>query len=841
MFVGGTGPLGTAQRARVLLILCALFSACQASALTLDDQCESCRSGLPPGGAAPAVAPPEPLLLKRDNDCVACATVTPAALTPASVETFVSLTVNLQPRGDVLVLLAQDGEVLMREDDFKALDVKRVSYTPSVIDGVAYVGLRNVPGLQVSFDLAKLELRLQFDPRILSSNRIVDLAPQRRRDVIYPPPGGSFLNYNFTASGADSTGLAALGFAGEAGWRMRDWLFLTDGFVTDDRTANRVEARRLSSSLTREDRDTLQRTVLGDFITTPISPLGSSLRLGGISVSKRYTLDPYIVRFPGQIVTGTATLPSEVFLYSNGVLIRREAVPPGAFELRNIINTPGLNVTDVVIRDVLGNEQHIVNPYYFTDQLLRPGYAEYSFDAGVERRQFGVRNADYGGPGLSAFYRRGLSDALTLGARGEALGGRYSAGPVATFGAGTLGVVSAALSAGSGPQGSGYALALGHSYQRPAFFSSLAYRAEGRTYPFAGSDAAAPVKSDIAGALGFAYGPTDSWSFNFADTRGWDDSRSASTGVTYRRRLSSDAYLSVGARHASAPVSLNEVIIGVTFTFDAGNQQPTMTLQARRTGGVSDQLAQIAGAPKGSDEGLYYRATLEQATNGAEPRTQTVNSFMQYNFAKASARAEYNRELGSNSGLYNLSASGAVAQVDGTWGASRSITDSFGVVKVGDLPGIRVYSNNIEAGRTDESGKIFVPRLASSFENAVSIDDRDLPIEYIVPQTRYYIVPATRSGVLVEFPARRVQAVAGKLVLGGAPFGDAEGELRVEDRALPLYASRDGSFYLEDVGPGRYSGVARRTGQTCGFTIEVPKSTLPVVELGKVSCDEKPR
>jgi outer membrane usher protein len=821
--------------ARAALIAAACLVPGTAAALKLDSDCSTCVEPQPGPAVRSSDAAP-PLQLRLDPECVACSS-SESARAPAATETFVALSVNLEPKGDVLVLLTQDGDVLMREEDFKALDVRTVNYTPSVVDGVPYVPLRAVQGLQIALNLEKLELRLEFDPRVLARNQIIDLAPQRRPDVLYPRPEGAFFNYNFTASGSDQVGMTAAGAAGEIGWRTGDWLLLSDGFVNDDRVSGRTDWRRLSTSLTRDDRDTFQRTTLGDYLYTPISPLGSTLRLGGASFSKLYSLDPYVVRFPGQIITGTATLPSEVSLYSNGILVRRQSVSPGAFELQNIINIPGLNVTEVVIRDILGNEQRIANPYYFSDQLLRRDFDEYTFDVGFERRNFGLANADYGSLGAAGFYRRGVTDAITLGARGEALGSRYSVGPVSTLSLGTAGLLSLGASAGSAPEGSGFAFLVGHSYQRPLFGSSIAVRTETRNYPSASSTPVIPRKYDLAGSVGFSVTADASLSLSFTSTQFWVGDRSTASAASYRIRFGADTAVTLTARHQSAPFTANEILAALTFTFDVAGQRPNATLQLGRSAGQSTELYQIAGSPTGREEGAYYRATLDRATGGDLPKRELASGFLQYNFQKFSARAEYNQDIANGPRTYVLGASGAVAQVGGVWGASRAVSDSFGAVKVGEVPGVRVYANNSEVGRTDEHGELFIPRLASSFENAVSIEDRDLPIDRLVPQTRYYVVPGLRSGVRVDFPVRRVQAVAGRLTRAdGTPFGNAEGELQVGGKALPIFASRDGGFYVEDVGPGAYSGTARRENESCTFRIEVPVTTVPVAELGHVTC-----
>jgi outer membrane usher protein FimD/PapC len=115
----------------------------------------------------------------------------------------------------------------------------------------------------------------------------------------------------------------------------------------------------------------------------------------------------------------------------------------------------------------------------------------------------------------------------------------------------------------------------------------------------------------------------------------------------------------------------------------------------------------------------------------------------------------------------------------------------------------------------------------------VAIEDRDLPVNYIVPQARVVVSPALRSGVLLDFDARAVTAVAGRLTLGGKPLADAQGSVRVGDQAREVLTARDGSFYLEQVPPGAYAGDAG----ACRFTLRVPQSAEVVTELGEVACD----
>ena len=63
--------------------------------------------------------------------------------------------------------------------------------------------------------------------------------------------------------------------------------------------------------------------------------------------------------------------------------------------------------------------------------------------------------------------------------------------------------------------------------------------------------------------------------------------------------------------------------------------------------------------------------------------------------------------------MARLSAAGGIVYVGGRVGFSRPVTDSFGLVRVDRLEGVRVSLNNQEIGRTDASGEVFLPNLGS--------------------------------------------------------------------------------------------------------------------------------
>lgn len=774
----------------------------------------------------------EPLTLRLDAVCESCAGVADARA-PSAAEAILAVQVNLEAKGDFVVLIAQDGDVLVKEADLPQLGLARLVGEKVRIDGVDYRSLRGVAGLRYTIDMDRLVLAIQVEPRLLGGRQVLDLGPQANAHVLRPEPAGTYFNYNVTHTHDDAAG-SAVDAAGEVGARFGDFFFNSDAYSVQDPLTGARRQARLSTSLTRDRRDTLERMVLGDFLGAQPGPLGSSLRLGGVSFSRRFSIDPYFVRFPGQVVAGTATLPSEVFVYSNGVLVRRERVQPGAFELQNLVNVPGLQMTEVVVRDVMGNEQRIADPFYYSESLLRPGLTEYSFDAGFERRDYGVSSANYGRPGFTAFYRRGLRNGLTLGGHAEALNGRGNAGPSASFGVGTLGVLTLDAAASQGENGHGGAVSAIHSFHSTRWSSNLAVRMEGRYFARAAPDFLGPRRYDLAAAVSHALTAESSVSLTTTATAPWQAPMDRSTSLGYRRRLTREVYFSASARHTSGVVTANELLFTVSWNFDAGGLRHLANLQARKDSFGSGGLLQLSGGnPEG--EGLVYRFNAETRDDPIGSH-QLVNPMVQWNGRRAVVRGESFYDSATHSDRTQLGLQGGIAAVGGEWAVTRPVVDSFAIVKVGAVPGVRVYANNQVVGTTDGSGTVFVPRLASYFENPVAIEDGDLPVNYIVPQARLIVSPALRSGVLLDFRARAVTAVAGRLVSDGHAFADAQGNVQVAGEAREILTSRDGSFYIEQVPPGRYEGAATRADGTCRFTLQVPASAEVVTDLGEVRC-----
>jgi outer membrane usher protein len=92
----------------------------------------------------------------------------------------------------------------------------------------------------------------------------------------------------------------------------------------------------------------------------------------------------------------------------------------------------------------------------------------------------------------------------------------------------------------------------------------------------------------------------------------------------------------------------------------------------------------------------------------------------------------------------------------------------------------------------------------------------------------------------VSFPARRVQAFVGQVVMEirGRVVTPAYGHLTVtaDGETFDSPIGRDGEFYLESLPRGRHAAVIEHKDGTCRFTLEAPASPASLVEVGTVRC-----
>jgi outer membrane usher protein FimD/PapC len=594
------------------------------------------------------------------------------------------------------------------------------------------------------------------------------------------------------------------------------------------------------TNITYERMQYLQRLVIGDY-TAASGDLGSSVSMGGLSLSRVYGMDPYFIKYPLANFEGFTSLPSTVEVYLNGMRLRTEKLSPGEFGLNNISYYGGANSVEVVIRDAFGRVQTVRYPFYSTDVLLKAGLHEYSYNIGSIRNNLGTESNNYHGLAFSGFHKYGAGDSLTVGINSEGGRGNYNLGAQATFLLKQTGIATLALS-GSRDAGdrAGLAGTLNYSYQDKKINAHMSFRGFTKDYATINSGLITDkTKYEAGAAIGYGTKDFGSASVTFGKIGKYVGQDSQSIIANYTRNISSKISLFASFTRRKEAETSNAFFVGLTYYPREGM---TLSSSYEKSNGTSSETLQLQkSTPAG--EGLGYRASINRVDTPSG-ETTTANPFLQYNSRFGTYTAEYSRQFTDTGGTenYNLSAAGGIAYVGNTIGFSRIINDSFGLAKVGSLQGVRVYQSNQEIGRTDSSGRVFIPNLSSYYDNQVSIGDKDIPIDYSIKEVVRYISPPLRSGAIINFEVTKFQAITGMLKIRTdkevLPAEFYEINMMVDKKGMTFPTGKGGEFYLENVKPGKYSAFFDYNGKKCFFDIIIPVTDDMLIDLGGLICED---
>jgi len=746
---------------------------------------------------------------------VALATAS-AAAGSGEDQAMLALVVNHVERGDAVVVL-RGGDVLIRVSDLEAAGLHAAAGTQETIDGERMVSLASLRGITFKIDRDDLALAIDAAPQLLPRTT-VDLREGRPSDLTSAHDHSAWLNYAVTV--ADGV---AITLVGETGVSLGGSLLQTSAMRTSG-----GPIVRSASSWTVDWPEWLVRNVLGDSFASA-GGLGGGTFIGGLSISRSYALDPYFVQYPRLNLAGAAYTPSEVDVYVNGTLVRRTALPPGQFTLKNVPVVNGADSTRLVIRDAYGHEQSIDGSYYFATGVLAPGLSDFAFNLGAERTNVSTQSWGYGRPVVVARYRRGVTDWLTPGAHVETRDHLVSGGTSAAMRLPLAALELEAAASCDDAVPAGGAAGLTYSYAGPRASAGVSLHATSDAYATlstpATADRATMQVQAFAGARAGPVGFSAQLSYASMRDSGIDDHAEVSASTVVRGVLvtASASYDFMAATDDNATLFL-----GVTLPLGARTSASAFATQQNRA--TSGQLALTRSLPSGPGAGFDVRATT-----GASSGVQAAGLY-QTSFGRYEVHAN---ESGGNYG-YSATASGGIVAIGGRVIATRAVQDGFALVQVPGVAGVPVTLDRVEVGKTDRNGDLLIPSLLPYFGNRIAIDPSVIPLDHSVDATDVVLATPYRGGALVRFPVRELESARGTLVveLPGEHLVPRFGELTVAapGRARTSPIGNAGEFYLDDLTSGTYPARIDYERGVCNFELRVPARRDAIVELGTVTC-----
>lgn len=755
--------------------------------------------------------------------------------------------------GDTTLTLEPGGQASFSADRLLVLLAPRLA--PSLIERLrarlaerGTIGRADLEGVGVGIRYDPLTLQLVMDiapaSRATRSVTLGDDAARGTVSYVAPADFSAYLNIrgsmDWVQQGTDKGLAAPITFLDGA---MRAGGVVLESEANWQAGARGTDLQRRGTRFIYDDRNHLIRWAGGD-LQTLARGFQAAPEISGLSISRFYSLlDPQRILRPRGNRSFRIERRSVVEVRVNGQLVRRLELDPGTFDLKDFPFTQGSNDVRLTITDDAGRTESSNFDIFLDQAQLAEGLSEFGLYAGV-LAPLGRRGPVYSNDlAFSGFYRRGISDQLTVGANAQADPNGWMSGvetviatPIGSFGG--FAAASHVKDVGSGwasiltfqrtiTRRSGAADALSLSFEtRSRNFVPIGVGLPSNPYRYvAGASYNGAINDALYAGLDARYSRGRDNESNVASLRatgGWRISPQLNlTGdVSYERAGRQDrvgVFLSLVFRLDRAS--------SLRSDYDSRNDRKRLTYQTYR----------------GSGTGAYnFSADVEHSDLGV---ATTANGIYYSNRAELgfSHFGTFDRDLGGSTGQRSSLRFGtSLAVADGSFSIGRPIQDSFAIIRA--HPALKGADLLIDAnGRfsTANSGAIgpaLQPSLSSYSERSLLVTAPDAPIGTDLGEGSFRLLPAYRSGYRLTVGSDYMVSVVGRLLgTNGEPItlvaGIAVEEAHPEREPVPLFTNAAGRFGATGLAPGRWRIMLNDLDRT-RFDLVIPESADRTIAAG---------
>lgn len=742
----------------------------------------------------------------------------------ADAQLFLELVVNQQDTGRVVAVSQRAGSLFLPASVLQEVGMKLPAELSAEVD------LDKVPGLHTDYDSQAQRLLLNVPPAWLPEQFIGDRSNYPRTQAL--TSFGALLNYDAYLNDTDDSD-TYLGIFNEV--RLFDtWGTVTNtgqyratlGPETQGSSLNNGY-RRYDTTWRFSDDERLLTYEAGDVISGAL-PWSSSVRLGGVQLSRDFGVRPDLVTYPLPQFAGEAAVPSSVDLFINGYKSSSADLQPGPYTLTNVPFINGAGEAVVVTTDALGRQVSTTVPFYVTSTLLQKGLSDFSVSAGNLRRDYTVRDFGYGAGVASGTFRYGLSDAFTLEGHAEAASDLTLGGVGGNLRLGNFGVLNTAVSQSQFDGGSGQQVSLGYQYSSQRY--SLSYQRVERRDQYADltlidTPYASLSKRSEQATLSVNLNDFGSLGVGYFDVQAADDSRTRLLNLTWSKSLwrNTSFYLSANREIGDSNWAVQGQLV---IPFDVYGSL-SLGSERSKTGEVQQRVNYSRAVPAGGGVGF----NLGYAS-GDGPAYRQADLTWRLQSVQLQAGVYGTREAQTRW----ADASGSLVWMDKQFFTANQVNDAFVVVSTDGFAGVPVRYENQVVGETDRNGHLLVPWSSAYYRAKYEIDPLNLPSNLQVPNVEQRVAVRRGSGYLLEFPVRRVIAASITLVDAQHQELPLGSQVRHEQSGGLAVVGWDGLVYLENLATHNTLQVTVGSGQTCQATFELDITQEQVPMIGPLVC-----
>ncbi|MGH6652315.1 MAG: fimbrial biogenesis outer membrane usher protein [Sphingopyxis sp.] len=704
-------------------------------------------------------------------------------------------------------------------------------------------------GITVTYDPQTLELNFTIpaERRLARSVIVSPLDRERIGEVITPADVSGYVNIRGTFDYIHAGGNE--GFASP--------LFLLDGatriggVVAESEAiwqpgVNGVDFQRLGSRLVYDDQKNLIRWTAGD-LQTIARGFQNAPDIAGLSIFRSYSvLQPQQIIRPRGDRSFRLDRPSAVEVEINGQVVRRLQLNPGVYDLRDFPFTQGANNIRLSVLDDSGRSE-VLNFNLFLDQTqLAKGLSEFGVYAGV-KAPLGLRGPHYSDDYMATgYYRRGMSDYLTLGVNAQIDKDSRMVGTEAVV-ATEIGTFATNLALSDIDR-------LGTGYAGTLTFQRLIQRRDGQ----------ADTLNLFVETRSKKFGPVASFFI--------DNPYDFELGGGYSHAFTNQVYAGLDARYSHGRGNRNDLH---SYRLNAGFRiSPTASL----TGDVryekdsrGDRIGAFLSLTIRFGRYTTARADYETRQNRTRLSYQTlkgqgvgsynitadvdrsdVSSGFNFNGNYIANRAElglthfgsFTDDFGRRTSQRTSFRMGtSLAFADGAVSVGRPIYDSFAIVKPHKtLKGTDIALDPTPFGYTANSGMLGAathPSLSSYADRTITVDAPNAKTGTDLGQGSFKLFPSYRSGYHLTVGSEYGVTALGTLTdvdgeLVALVTGNAI-ELAHPDRPpVTVFTNRQGRFGATGLAPGKWR-IEMLDSKKSVFEIDIPDNGENIVRLGDLT------
>jgi outer membrane usher protein len=754
----------------------------------------------------------------------------PAGATPVQDRIVPLEAVVNGDRAGAWPFVERQGVLYVGGDAIDEWRLRRPADLPAIrVRGAEFFPLAAFAGYSARVNYTTLTVDLNFSPDAFTGTRLT-LERELQRPKPSPVLPSVFLNYDLNFQRSDVRGgrtINDLGALLELG-ASNDWGVFTTSHVGRNLTGGvpgqSAEWLRLESTFTRDFPQKNLSLRVGDANTRP-GLWGRSVYFGGLQLATNFALTPGFLTQPLPLLSGISSAPSTVELYVNDVLRKVSQVPTGPFVVDNNLGLTGSGEARLVVRDVLGREVVIVQPFFTSAQLLAPGLDDYSVEAGFVRENLGLADADYGHHFATGTWRRGINQWLTLEGRGEWSRSHrtFGSGAIAALPGDFLvrGTVARSMHDRVGDGAFGL-LGLERQWLHTALTTQLL--AATRDYRELGmADDQTPTRRQLAANLTQQFG-FSTLGIGFARIERYDAPSVTTVSFNFTQRFESGASINAGISKVLGQA--DGTSFGLTLQVPLERQR-FATASYSSHGGVNDVYA-TASQFSGEQSDLGWRVL-----GGRLNREAHAEAGVDYSGRYGRVYSDLSATPSQNS--LRLGASGGMAMAARRLFFTRRLDESFAVAELKGYPGVGVGLGSNMTTVTDDSGIAFIPYLSPYQNNQVRLNAQDLPISAELDSIEQIVVPSWRSAVKVDFPVRSGRAALVKIHQEDGEPVPAGATVTVQGGGQEIFVGRRGEAFITGLQPQNQLQVRWRGGN-CAFPLTLPAANDEVLRLGPVTC-----